>query len=94
MQNVRGQAHTPRKKLHGEVRGRKKNSCLYQITQPLPPPPSEVKWLAPKIHKPGKSNCTVTNSSHFVSAISHERIQENEVMVSFDVESLFTNVPI
>jgi len=29
-----------------------------------------------------------------VSTISHERIQENEVMVSFDVESLFTNVPI
>ena len=29
-----------------------------------------------------------------MSTISHERIQENEVMVSFDVESLFTNVPI
>ena len=42
----------------------------------------------------GKSDYTVTNSSHFVSTISHERIQENEVMVSFDVESLFTNVPI
>ena len=38
----------------------------------------------------GKSDYTVTNSSHFVSTISHERIQENEVMVSFDVESLFT----
>ena len=42
----------------------------------------------------GKSDYTVTNSSHFVSTISHERIQENEVMVSFDVESLFTDVPI
>ena len=42
----------------------------------------------------GKSDYTATNSSHFVSTISHERIQENEVMVSFDVESLFTNVPI
>ena len=42
----------------------------------------------------GKSDYTVTNSSHFVSTISHEQIQENEVMVSFDVESLFTNVPI
>ena len=29
-----------------------------------------------------------------MSTISHERIQENEVMVSFDLESLFTNVPI
>ena len=42
----------------------------------------------------GKSDYTVTNSSHLVSTISHERIQENEVMVSFDVESLFTNVPV
>ena len=42
----------------------------------------------------GKSDYTVTNTSHFVSTISHERIQENEVMISFDVESLFTNVPI
>ena len=41
----------------------------------------------------GKSY-TITNSSHFVSTISHERTQENEVMVSFDVESLFTNAPI
>ena len=42
----------------------------------------------------GKSDYTVTNSSHVMSTISHERIQENEIMVSFDVESLFTNVPI
>ena len=42
----------------------------------------------------GKSEYTVTNSSHFVSTISHERIQENKVIVSYDVESLFTNVPI
>jgi len=41
-----------------------------------------------------KSDYTVTNSTHFLSTISHERIQENEVMVSFDVESLFTNMPI
>jgi len=37
----------------------------------------------------GKSDYTVTNSTHFVSTISYERIQENEVMVSIDVESLF-----
>ena len=35
----------------------------------------------------GKSEFTVTNSAHFVSTISIS-------MVSFDVESLFTNVPI
>ena len=42
----------------------------------------------------GKSEFTVTNSAHFVSTISSETIRDNEIMVSFDVELLFTNVPI
>ncbi|XP_078375738.1 uncharacterized protein LOC144659173 [Oculina patagonica] len=40
------------------------------------------------------SDFTVTNSAHFVSTISSETILDDEIMVSFDVESLFTNVPI
>ena len=36
----------------------------------------------------------MTNSAHFISTISSETIQDNKIMVSFDVESLFTNVPI
>ena len=43
---------------------------------------------------PGNSDFTVTNSAHFASVISSEKIQDHEIMVSFDVESLFTNVPI
>ncbi|XP_078382363.1 uncharacterized protein LOC144665059 [Oculina patagonica] len=46
----------------------------------------------PRIY--GNSDFTVTNSAHFVSTISSETILDNEIMVSFDVESLFTNVPI
>ena len=42
----------------------------------------------------GKSEYTVNNSAHFVSTINGERALESEIMVSFDVESLFTNVPI
>ena len=42
----------------------------------------------------GKSDYSVINSTHFVSTISHEKVHDNEVMVSFEVESLFTNVPI
>ena len=42
----------------------------------------------------GKSEYTVTNSAHFVSTVSNETILDNEIMVYFDVESLFTNVPI
>ena len=42
----------------------------------------------------GKSEYTVTNSAHFVSTVSNETILDNDIMVSFEVESLFTNVPI
>ena len=42
----------------------------------------------------GKSGYTVTNSAHFVSTVSNEMILDNEIMVSFDVESRFTHVPI
>ena len=34
----------------------------------------------------------VSNSALFVSMISSETILDNEIMVSFDVESLFTDV--
>ena len=36
----------------------------------------------------------MTNSAHFVSTVSNETILDNEIMVSFDVESLFTDVRI
>ena len=42
----------------------------------------------------GSSDFKVNNSAHFVSTIGSETILDNEIMVSFDVESLFTNVPI
>ena len=41
----------------------------------------------------GNSNYTVKNSGEFANIISKETIQTNEV-ITFDVESLFTNVPI
>jgi len=42
----------------------------------------------------GNSNFTVKNSTDFASTIASEEIQDHEIMVSFNVESLFTNVPI
>ena len=40
------------------------------------------------------SDFSVNNSAHFVSTISSDTILDNKIMVSFDVELLFTNVPI
>ena len=40
----------------------------------------------------GNSGFTMTNSAPFLSTISSEAILDNEIMVSFDVELLFSNV--
>ena len=42
----------------------------------------------------GKTDSHVKNSKHFVEVMSDLRVEEDEMMVSFDVSSLFTNVPI
>ena len=42
----------------------------------------------------GQTVAHVKNSLDFRDMILKERIDESEIMVSFDVKSLFTNVPI
>ena len=44
-------------------------------------------------HLTGNSDFTVTNSAHFASIICSEKIKDHKIM-SFDVESLFSNIPI
>ena len=41
-----------------------------------------------------KTPSFVKNSQHFVEMIREMRVEENEVLVSFNVKSLFTNVPV
>ena len=41
-----------------------------------------------------KTDKTVKNSGEFVQRIREVRIQDDETMVSFDVVSLFTNIPV
>ena len=36
----------------------------------------------------------VKNSLHFIFNISSEKLDDNQIMVSFDVEWLFTTVPV
>ena len=36
----------------------------------------------------------VKNSLHFIFDISSEKLQDNQIMVSFHVERLFTTVPV
>ena len=36
----------------------------------------------------------VKNSLHFIFNISSEKLHENQIMVSFDVEWMFTTIPV
>ena len=76
---------------------------IHKANSPLRPIVSCVNTFAydlsaflAKILSPltGNSDFTVTNSAHFASVISSEKIQDHDIMVSFDVESLFSNFPI
>ena len=42
----------------------------------------------------GRTDSHVKNSKHFVEMMSGLRIEDDEMLVSFDVSSLFTNVPV
>ena len=42
----------------------------------------------------GNSALMVKNSLHFIFNISSEKLHDNQIMVSFDVERLFTTVPV
>ena len=49
------------------------------------------RFLSPLI---GNTDSHVRNSSEFASFIRSKSLQPNEVLVSFDVVSLFTNIPV
>ena len=42
----------------------------------------------------GKTSSFVKNSSHFVGKVNKLQVPNSTMMISFDVKSLFTNVPI
>ena len=45
-------------------------------------------------HLVGKPEHHVVNSKEFITKIEQTKLDEDEILVSFDVVSLFTNVPI
>ncbi len=42
----------------------------------------------------GKIQSYIKNSTHFMQTVNNVCLRSDEMMVSFDVSSLFTNVPI
>ena len=56
---------------------------------------NSAKYLA-KVLSPlvGKTEHFVKNSQHFVSLVKDKRVEEDEVLISYDVSALFTSVPV
>ena len=53
-----------------------------------------AKFLVPLIDPLTKNEYTIDNSTNFVNELKNLRIPPSAVMASFDIESLFTNVPL
>ena len=53
-----------------------------------------AKHLAKILAPLSKSECTVQNTKDFVNFIKPQKILSNNHLISFDVVSLFTNIPI
>ena len=53
-----------------------------------------AKYLNSLLAPIGKSECSVLNTETFVKHIKGQRIPDGHQMISFDVKSLFTNVPL
>ena len=53
-----------------------------------------AKYLANLLALLGKSDYTIINTADFINRLKKERIPRKHEMISFDVKSLFTNVPL
>ena len=53
-----------------------------------------AKYLAQLLKPLSESRCTVENTKEFTKKIRKQKIPKDYTMVSFDVVSLFTNVPL
>ena len=53
-----------------------------------------ARYLAELLAPLGKSKHTISNTKYFITRLKTERIPERFKMISFNVKSLFTNVPL
>ena len=74
-----------------------KNGCpLRPIVSFISTPTYNLSEHVAKILKPltGNSDYTVKNSTEFCEGITDIKLQDDDVLVSFDVVSLFTSIPV
>ncbi|XP_076397942.1 uncharacterized protein LOC143266273 [Megachile rotundata] len=83
-------------RLYGLPKIHKPNVPLRPIISTIGSPTYKLSKYLTSVLKPltGNTPSSITNSSHFISKIKDIRTLPHDLLVSFDVQSLFTNVPI
>nr|XP_012143822.1 PREDICTED: uncharacterized protein LOC105662853 [Megachile rotundata] len=88
------ESNAPR--LYGLLKIHKPNIPLRPIVSTIGSPTYTLSKYLTSVLKPltGNTPSSITNSFHFISKIQDIRTLPHDILVSFDVQSLFTNVPI
>ncbi|XP_045535026.1 uncharacterized protein LOC123721196 [Papilio machaon] len=83
-------------KLYGLPKVHKDNVPLRPIVSQIDSPTYYLAKHVANVLQPlvGRTTSHVKNSRHVVNILKDTRVEADEIMVSFDVDSLFTNVPI
>ncbi|CAG4972619.1 unnamed protein product [Parnassius apollo] len=83
-------------KLYGLPKIHKPNAPLRPIVSQIDSPTYRLAQHLAKILSPlrGHTRAHIKDSYHFVSEIKDRHLSDNETMVSFDVQSLFTCLPV
>ena len=83
-------------RIYGLPKGHKPEVLLRPIVSCIGSPSYRLSRFITSLISPlgGKMSTHVKNSRHFLEAVKGVRVTEDELLVSFDVSSLFTNVPI
>lgn len=83
-------------KLYGLPKIHKTGNKMRPIVSNINAPCYKIsKWLVNEINKiPRVDSFSVQNSFEFVENIKNVKLEEDEVMISFDVEQLFPSIPV
>ena len=81
--------------IYGKVKIHKPGNPLRPIVSCIDSPCHRLAQYLTKVLNPlaGKTPSFVKDSKHLVNILKEVQTEEQDIMVSFDVESLFTNVP-
>ena len=88
--------HSLTSQIYGLPKIHKPNIPLRLIVCTINSPTYEVAKMIAKILTPltGHTNSYIRDSAHFVEESKEWKLNDYDIIVSFDVNSLFTNVPI